>query len=244
MIFDTSTSLVLQQLLSGTGVFDGTEVGRAALTLGAGNAAVIFRSRQLGADFNVYVVKMMDPGRDTPGIVVTWDPNYNILNVVVKRTAGVISSTAAQIAAAVQAKGFVVTADYGGTGADVVVPASGTLSGGLNPTIYRNVQYKFAPAAHVNGGRFSFDQAGNLLIRQFEAKLSASVAWTLELINLDEGLREITADTVLFQGSTSQNIIIPNMNLVLSPLRALKFSAAAQGVARVVAHKEPNFPFA
>jgi hypothetical protein len=81
-----------------------------------------------------------------------------------------------------------------------------------------------------------------VVVRQFEAKLSASVAWTLSIVNLDEGLREDTATEVQVAANTGTDVFISNLGLVLSPLRALKFSASAQGVARIIGHKDPNFP--
>jgi hypothetical protein len=238
--FDTSTSLILQQTVSGIGTFDGTDVGRAFVTSGIGNSAVTFKARRMGTDYDNYQARMIDPGQDNPSEVVTWDANANRLNVFLRRAAGVVTSTSAQVALAVQRAGLILTADYGGTGLGVVVPASAVLASGLDPTVTRNLQFKFA--APANAGRLTFDQASNVLIRQFEARLSASVLWKLELINLDEGLRELSSETVEHSTATSQNIIQVNMNLVLSPLRALKYTAAAQGVVRVVAHKEPNFP--
>jgi hypothetical protein len=140
----------------------------------------------------------------------------------------------------VQAKNVIVTATYGGTGAGVVVPANATLAGAIDPTIVRNTRYSFSPVG--NGGLFSFDQGGNVVVRQFEAKLSASVAWTLTIVNLDEGLREDTSTEVQVAGNTGTDVFISNLGLVLSPLRALKFYASAQGVARIVGHRDPNFP--
>ena len=242
--FDLSSSLVLQQTISGTGAFDGTEVGRAVLTLGAGNSAVTFKARKLGTDFNGFTVRMVDPQQDNPAEIVKFDPSTNRLEVFLRKAGGVVTSTATQVASAVSSKDVIVTAAYGGTGAGTVAAGSGVLAGAIDPEVARNVLFKFTPIADVSGGRFTFDQTGNILVRQFEAKLGASVAWTLEIITLDEGLREIAAETILYSGATAQTVMLVNVNLVLSPLRALKFSAASTGVARLVCHKEPNFPLA
>lgn len=238
--FDTSSCLVLEHIVSGVAVFNGSSVGRAAVTSGIGNSAVVFRARKLGTDFNGYKINLINPGRDNASEVVTFDPGDTRLNVVLRYAAGAVTSTSAQVATAVQTAGLELTATYGGTGAGVVVPATTALTGAIDPTIVRNTRYSFSPAG--NGGFFSFDQGGNVVVRQFEAKLSASVAWTLTIVNLDEGLREDTATEVQVAGNTGTDVFISNLGLVLSPLRALKFSASAQGVARIIGHKDPNFP--
>jgi hypothetical protein len=239
--YDTSSSIVVEQIVGGVTVFDGSAIGRAALSTGAGNSEVIFRARKQGADFNGYKVRMIDPGIDTPAEIVTFDPGDTRLDVVLRKAAGAITSTAIQVATAVQRAGHIVTAAYGGNGTGTVAATAGTLTGAIDPTVVRNSRYTFSPAG--NAGLFTLDQTGNVLIRQFEAKLSASVAWTLTVINLDEGYREDASSAVQVANNTGTDVYIGNLNLVLSPLRALKFAAAAQGVARVVAHKEPNFPF-
>jgi hypothetical protein len=200
----------------------------------------VFRARRLGTDFNGYKVNLINPWRDTASEIVTFDPGDSRLDVVLRYSLGSVTSTSAQVAAAVQAKNVIVTATYGGTGAGVVVPANATLAGAIDPTIVRNTRYSFSPVG--NGGLFSFDQGGNVVVRQFEAKLSASVAWTLTIVNLDEGLREDTSTEVQVAGNTGTDVFISNLGLVLSPLRALKFYASAQGVARIVGHRDPNFP--
>ena len=238
--FDTSTSLVIQHTVAGSATFNGASVGRAFLTLGSGNSAVTFRARKIGTDFNGYKVCMIEPPQDNPSERVAFDPNDNRLDVILRKVSGTVSSTSAQVAAAVQAAGYIVTAAYGGTGAGTVVPAAGVLASGIDPTVVRGTQYKFATAG--NGGGFSFYQVGNVLLRQFEAKLTSSTAWTLSIVNLDEGLIEIAGETVQIAGATGTDVFLSNMNVVLAPLRALKFVSAIQGVARVVGHKEPNFP--
>jgi hypothetical protein len=238
--FDTSTSLVIQQTVTGSATFDGSSAGRAFLTLGSGTSAVTFRARKLGTDFNGYKVAMIAPPQDNPSERVSFDANDNRLDIVLRKVSGSVTSTAAQVAAAVQAAGCIVTAAYGSTGAGTIVPATGVLASGIDPTVVRNTQYKFAPTG--NGGGFNFYQSGNVLLRQFEAKLTASTAWTLSIINLDEGLSEIAGETVQIAGATDTDVFLTNINVVVSPLRALKFVTATQGVARVIGHKEPNFP--
>ena len=85
-----------------------------------------------------------------------------------------------------------------------------------------------------------FDQAVPVVLRQFEAKLVGDVPWKIEVVNLDEGLREISVEAVLVFGGSSPpyDIFVTNLNFVMNPLRAIKFTAAgAWGLARVVASR-------
>ena len=251
--FDTSSSIVLQHTVTSAGSFTGVEQGRAAYASGSGTSQLIFRAKKLGADYNGYKVRLIDPGRDNaseivqfdPGIpnpseLTSYSPDANRLDVILASSGGSITSTATSVAAAVQAyTRSPITATVGSTGAGVVVPAAFVLAGGVDPTVVRNTQFKLTSTA---GGLFFFGQSGNILIRQFEAVLSTSGAWTLHVVNLNEGYSEISSESVQVAGATDRDVFLPNLNLVLSPLRALKFETARYGVARVVAHKEPNFP--
>jgi hypothetical protein len=251
--FDTSTSLVIQHTVTSAGTFTGVEQSRAAYISGSGTSQVIFRAKKIGADFNDYKVRLIAPGSDNAAEVVKFDPGVpnpseftsytpdaNRLDVILKSSGGSITSTAASVAAAVQAYSrSPITASYGSTGAGIVVPDANVLAGGVDPTVVRNTQFKSSATA---GGLFFFNQGGNLILRQFEAKLNASTAWTLSIVNLDEGYNEITAETVQVAAATDTNVFLTNINVVLSPLRALKFETASYGVARAIVHKEPNFP--
>lgn len=240
--FETSPSVVLQHTLSGTGAFTGVEVGRSSLTIGAGNGAMVFKARHFGTDPHTYTVRIADPKRLTPAIVVRWKENDRILQVVPAHNGTAITSTAAQVAAAVAELVLPITCDYGGTGVNVAIEGSGALAGGLDPTAVRQTMFKFIPAANVNGGLLVFNQPFNIVVQQVEARLAASALWTLSAVNLDEGLREITGESVVYATSTSQDIFLANLNIVLAPLRALKFVSATQGVVRACVHRQPNFP--
>jgi hypothetical protein len=251
--FDTSSSIILQHTVTSAGTFTGVEQSRAAYISGSGTSQLIFRAKKIGADYNGYKVRLIDPGSDNPSEIVKFDPGIpnpseltsytpdaNRLDVILASSGGSITSTAASVAAAVQAYfRSPITCAYGSTGAGVVVPDAFALAGGVDLNVIRNTQFK---SSAVAGGLFFFGQSCNILVRQFEAKLAASVAWTLSIVNLDEGYNEISAETIQVATATDTNVFLNNLNLVLSPLRALKFEASSYGVARAIAHKEPNFP--
>lgn len=254
---DASSSIILQHTVTSAGTFTGVELGRASYSAGAGASQVIFRAKKLGADFNGYKVRLIDPGVNNAAEVVRFDPaipnpaeltsytpDANRLDVVLASSGGSITSTAASVAAAVQAYSrSPVTAAYGSTGTGTVSAVANVLAGGVDPTVVRGTQFKLSST--VSGGLFFFGQSGNIRIRQFEAALNASVAWTLDVVNLDEGYNEISAETVRIVHGTGSSVFLTcnDLDVILGPLRALKFQAATYGVARAVAHKDPNFPY-
>lgn len=252
--FDTSSSVILQHTVTSTGTFTGVEQSRAAYTSGSGTSQLIFRAKKLGADYNGYKVRLIDPGRNNSAEIVKFDPDIpnpseltsytpdaNRLDVILKASGGSITSTAASVAAAVQAfSRSPITCAYGSTGAGAVVPDAFVLAGGVDLTVVRNTQFKSSSTAA--GGFFFFGQSGNILVRQFEAVLHTNKAWSLSVVNLDEGYNEIAGETVVVASGTDTDVFRGNLNLVLGPLRALKFVTDTFGVARAVAHKEPNFP--
>lgn len=241
--FDTSVSSVFQQLLTG-GNFTGVELGRPAISHGAGNSQVLFRGRNLGSWMdNAFFVELKKPHQDVADTVAIYDEAGKKLTVVLKTTAGVITATAKDVADAVQKLAPLppILVTYGGTGLGVVTAlASTTFASTLDPTNRRNVIYSFEHAVN-NGGLFNFNNNQNLIVKHFEAKLGASVAWTLDLVQMDEGMRIITAETTRLAGATSADVLVP-LNYVLNPLRGLLFTAPATGVARVIAHREAAHP--
>lgn len=239
--FETSSSVVLQQSVVG-GTFTGAEVGRASVTQGAGNAAVTFKARFLGTYANpaaeAYQVALVTPAGATQRYA-RFDPGANLLLIQAKA-----GDTANDVAALVNGDDRLpIACSPGGTGAGVAVAfAAVGLTGGLDPVVVRNHQFKFA--AQTTGGLFFFDQGGNVVVRQVEAAFGGVVPWTLTLVNLDEGLTPIGAEDVLVVGATSAAFVLLDQGIVLAPLRALRLNAASTGVARVVVHREPNFPHA
>ena len=230
---ETSSYLTLQHTLSAAATFDGTVLGRPTVTLGVGDAALTFNAKHLGSDFNDAVINLIDPKVATSSEVVRYDPGSKILNVYLRTFAGSVSSTAAQVAAAVQAATVPpcpITACYGGDGTGTVVPASDALADGADPEVVRNTRFNFS--SDSAGGGFDFGNRNrSVVVRQFLAQLHTATAWTLSLINMDEGLTEIAAETVQIAESSSSTVALLDLNLVLGPLQALKFVSNTYGVA-------------
>lgn len=233
VLLETSSYLTVQHILSAAATFNGVVLGRPTTTLGMGDAALTFSAKHLGADFNGAIVNLIDPMMATSSEVVRYDPGSQILNVYLRTSAGSVSSTAAQVAAAVQAAMIPpcpITACYGGDGTGTVVPASNVLADGADPEVVRNTRYSFASVS--GGGGFDFgNRTRSVKVHQFLAQLHAATAWTLSVVNMDEGLMEIAAETVQIAGSSGDTVVLLDLNLILGPLQALKFVSNTYGVA-------------
>jgi hypothetical protein len=109
----------------------GTAGSRAAVTVGAGNSALLYTSMILGTDGNKTDVSVTAGA----GLTVTVSGNFTT-GYVVDVTDNGGAATSAQIAAAINADANskrIVQVRYGGTGAGVVAPFVATpLTGGLN----------------------------------------------------------------------------------------------------------------
>jgi hypothetical protein len=119
----------------------GTAGTRAALSNGAANAQLLLTALVLGTDGNDLDFEMVDPAAPSSALAVTVTGTYNAGDRKVRVSlatdgASVITSTAAQVAAAVNAHATakrLLLVRYGGTGAGVQAALAPTpLAGGLN----------------------------------------------------------------------------------------------------------------
>lgn len=238
--FDTSVSSVFQHVLA-AGNFTGKELSRPTLTHGSGNYQLIFRSKNLGNWMDDQKVEL-SKGSST-ATIVRYDSTLKTLFISAKASGGLYTATAAEIAAKVQeiVNDCPILCTYGGTGGAVpLADLNSAFAAVADPVNRRNVIYAFSHAT-ADGGLFCFNNYENLIIKHFEAKLGASVAWTLKVVHLDEGMLELTGEDTLLASGTGANVFVP-LDYCLHPLRALKFEAATTGLARVIAHREAPHP--
>lgn len=237
--FDLSFLQVLQHNVTAAATY-GTpaEIGRASLSLGAGSSTVLIKSTRLGADYNGITVKLINPGRTSPQ-KVTYDLEGRVLYVFLAHNGTAITSTAAQVAAGINAMtsqdaqsltpGFFFRASTPtGGGAGVVVAASGVLAGGV--ALVREPVTRYSST--TGGGIFCFRQLGPIELVSVEFLLNASVAYTVSAITYDN-LVEDTSETVPVLTGTAQSGFLAPAGIVLPRGRALKFTAASYGVVRV-----------
>jgi hypothetical protein len=250
--FDLGSSACMQQVLTGTGRFTGVFMGRAMLDIGAGPTLTRFRARQYGADGNNISVELVNAGAGAvvPATVASLVGGVNV-KVTLRRNAGAILATAAEVASAVNNYRNVsnplqmlpVVCHAGGVG---VVAASGptSLAGGIDPDVV-TPQYKF-DLIDTNGGLFYFDQTEPISITQMECMFDApAIADTVyfKIANLDAGLEPIAAETVTdFTATITPTQIwasFVDAPIILLPRQAfLVYGLNRKGLARVYAKRE------
>ncbi len=255
--FDLGTTTCLQQKLSGTGVFNGSHMGRATVDLGSSGSLVRFRARRYGADGNNLRVALVDAGAGTAVSVTNVQlVGNNLVNVNLRRTTGAIVATADEVANAVNnylntnnpSQQLPVVAYAPGT--SVVVAAAATnLAGGLDPTIMAP-QVKFE-AANVNGGLIYFDQDVPIVVRQLECYFSdpgGSESVSFKVANLTTGLEVDASEAItIFTATvtTSQRYAsFAAANFIMLPHQCLQIITSGptlSGVARVYARRESQF---
>lgn len=245
---------VLQVLQhTATTAFTGVEQGRSSLTLGAGASSVAVKARNLGAALNGVEVRLHDPGQASALAVKYSDGTTPRITVTLAHDGSAITSTAAQVVAAINTpsldrdgepglygmhRQFLASAPSSG-GSGVVVAASGTLAGGADPTLLRT--YDTCRYSAANGGLFYFNQNNPIEIVAIEAVLGASTAYTVSIVSYDD-LSEVTAETVQFATGTAQHIYLMPSNLILPRGRAIKFVSATTGVVRIHARNVQKTP--
>jgi len=256
-IQDGATFLV-QQKVSGTGTFNGTPYGRASLALFGGDPStkhLWFRARHLGVSGNIYAVHLIDPGGTTAVLDVRLAGT--VLEVRLARTAGVVTSTARQVADAVNAYaatyGLPVLADYDRTtaGNTVVTPVAMTsLAGGVDPVRDWPQQFKWAPAENAHAGLFLFDHDHEVLVRQMGARMTITVDPTpfkVWIVNLTPGLAPILAERFpLFERNLTTaepHIGFSDGKVPLLPGRGLYVECAAPGVVAFDVRRDSRFPY-
>jgi hypothetical protein len=112
---------------AGLGLFYGAQVGNAQLATGGGTSQVVFTAKLAGSGVTVEILNPDPPAANSPlSVSVTG----NVITVRLATNAGgAVTSTAAQVAAAVNANpaaSALVAATFGGTGTGVVQTLSAT----------------------------------------------------------------------------------------------------------------------
>ena len=233
--YDATGSIIVQQT-AGTDFTAATYTDRAQATHGT----ITLTARQPGTDTNNMVVRFTAIGGQVR-VDMCEAVTLNVLKTVVSvnTTEGsAVSAINAGLSAYVRASTSVPAA--------VVASGSATLTGGTDPTIVGNSQFKYPSTTH--GGLFYFDQRENYVITQIEGVFTVAAPTTLsiDLVNLDEGLRPITTETgPLYTGSMTvavPGVTISDVKFQLMTFRALRVQIGAPGVVRVQVRREAPQP--
>lgn len=156
----------VQQKITGTGTFDGTEYGRARRTVDPGvgaNGIISYASKLLGTVGNALTVQYVDVGAGLTQASTVVTQVGPAIKVILRRSSGAILATATEVAAAVNAAvtnldpAYAIRARVTGSGASVVTATSAlSFTGGADPVIDRN-QFFWSMPVNTNGGLFQFE---------------------------------------------------------------------------------------
>lgn len=240
----TANHYAIQQVISGTGVFDGTVVGYARRGYSDTGAVITFRAKNAGTDGNGYKVGWPVPVSDVHKTAVEWDEPTKTLHILPRTTAGVIVATTKEVVDAVnhfkplnRMQGGGGTAERGGmpivasTTSDVLIPgafAVGLLTKGLDPHVdLAPCVMRYAAATNDGGGIFLFDNAVPWTITDVGGKISNTTAYTVKIVNLLN-----TSEGLLIASGTSNASGFfghPNLCAILMPGQAVLVESASGG---------------
>lgn len=259
-------SFLVQQSVTGTGAFNGSEYGRAlgrfpyAASAGSNNVVRI-SARLYGLDGNAYQLQLLDLGAGINNPATTVSEQGSKIIVTLRRSSsGGILATAQEVADAINRARLGVGAWYEGSGNGVVAAQAATVinnvRSGVNSTQRGpNVeQYIWSLPVNDDGGFFYFEQEQPVLVHQFEAKFDIPSGGphtvTVSRVNLTPNLEPIAGESIpVFVWdqltATRPDISFSDVGIILHPLQALTVSTstALTGVARFDVRKSAGYPF-
>lgn len=257
------TAFMAQQVVSGTGVFNGSEYGRAKASISNAdpNAVVRVSARLYGTAPNSYTIELYDAGAGITVPATTASQVGAQIRVTLRRSIedGILA-TAAEVAAAINSARTGIVATYGGTGNGVVSavgpqPITGTALG-VDATIAGpdcSLVLYYLPV-NTNGGLFYFEQEQSLVVRQFEAKFTVpggTYTVSVERVNLNDNLEVISSESIpnyVWPGITAlaPDIAYSDNNLYLHPRQALRVVTSGGGLPGIVrfdVRKTSGYPY-
>lgn len=256
-------TFMAQQSVSGTGVFNGSEYGRAKghVANADPNAVVRISARLYGVAPNSYLIQFVDAGAGIEVPATTVQQTGALIQVTLRRSISLgLLATAAEVADAINRTTTGIVATYGGTGNGLVAAMAAqaitndalgvdALISGPGSEVVR-----YQLPANVSGGFFYFEQTQTIAIRQFEAKFvlaSGTYTVTVERVNLNANLEPVSGEAIpnyVWEGITAArpDIAYSDNNLYLHPYQALRVLTSGPGLSGVVrfdARKVSGYPY-
>lgn len=254
---------LVQYAVSGTGRLNGTEYGRARLTINAGPSGdtIYIAAKLYGADANFITVQLIDTGAINPQTFVT--QVGPAISVFLRRSSTAVLATAHEVAEAINSftaytsVAYAIRArayDPASTTALAAVPAA-NLSGGVNPHAIGRSQYLWTVPANGNAGYVDFEQEDPMWVLGFSAKFSSvpsgSHTITVSRVRiLEDFTPELTEKTPLFVysslTSSAPDIAYTDVRQVIHPAQGLlvETSVAMPGFFNVDVMRAAEFPYA
>ena len=255
---------LVQQAISGTGAFNGTEYGRARRTidpsLGA-DSIVYVASKLYGTASNALTIQYVDAGA---GVTVSTTSVVQLgaaIQVLLRRSTGAVLATAQEVADAINAftayssPAFGISARAGGTGAGLVA-AIGPLafSNGADP-VRDGTQFLWTVPTNGNGGFVQLENDFPMWVLGFTARfnvlLPGPYSVSVSRVRLNKDFTPITAEAVelfVFAGLTpdAPSIAYTDVKQVFHPGQGILVttSAALTGFFNFDVMRAAEYPYA
>lgn len=260
---NTGFPITIKQVVSGTGQFNGTEQGRAALTITAtsptANNTVYIAAKQYGTLSNSITVQLVDRGSGITVTGTTVSISGSAVSVVLRRSSGAVLATAKEVSDAINSYAGLplpISAGYSGTGLDLVNGTTATaLTGGLDPTIdvVKPALFTWTYATNANGGFFFFENYREpLSIRLLSAAFTGVTGTntvTFSRVDLNSRNKPISGTDIpifTYTNITSSNpsITVSDPRTIIQPGHGLLVttSTALVGTVQVDIQKMTGFP--
>jgi len=253
----------VQQKVTGTGTFDGTEYGRARRTVDSGvgvDGIVRYAARIYGASANSLTIQYVDAGAGLTIPATTVTQIGPAITVILRRTTNALQATATEVAAAINAfasrnsPSFAIRAYVPGTGATIVAATAAlAFTGGADPAV-DVTQYFWDIPVNGNGGFFHFEQDYPVWVLGFSANFNVLLAGPLTVevsrIRLNEDFTPAGEEYSFFKypclTPTDGKISYTDIKQLVHPRQAMRvtISAATTGYIGFDVQRAAEFPYA
>lgn len=255
---------LIQYKVSGTGGFNGTEYGRARVTVDpllGPDAIVHFASRLYGAASNALSIEFVDAGAGVVVSATTVTQTGFAIRVLLRRSAIALLATAAEVAEAVNAftayssQAFAVSARAGGTGATVVNAVGPMLfTGGVDP-VREGSQYLWTLPTNQDAGFVHLENTVPMWILGFSARfdvlLPGPFSVTLQRVRLNPDFTPIADEAVslfMFDGltPTAVDIAYTDVKQLIHPGQGILVTTSSPlaGFFNIDVMRAAEFPYA
>lgn len=236
-VYEENALYRLRYTVSGTGVFNGTStLGYAYYDYNV--SGVIFRVASVlaGTDGNALKFEMLPPTSGASKTTARYDADRKTVSVQLRGTSSSITSTAAEVAAAVNGMNrtpLFIGVTTGGTIAASLSAVS--LTSGLDADVSNGYgEVHTVGATNDTAGIIVLSQRRSWVLRTFAARLTANTTLSVSVVEINRARQVVSTGPaqVLYSAALTTPWIptVAALNVVISPAQAIAVSAAgAQG---------------
>lgn len=232
--FSEGSTFCLQHTVSGTGRFTGVPLGYATYKYSSGGIQFDVRADNVGTYGNEQKIELIAATGVTPNTTARYSAQRKTTTVLLARSSGSITATAAQVCDAINALrdsgAGVLQAGVRAAGTIPAALAAQSLAGGLDPDVTAGRAYPKLTAADTPAGLFYFDQrrAWRILSVGGEVSGDSTVAGVIVPINRAL-IPDATPTSPLFSSALSgspRRLTSANIDVPLMPGQALSITAS------------------